>query len=72
MPKFTMSDARVFTDYNPNCEMNRFLQKKYNVENSHEYRKFLQDNAEKVMIDNKKCDLVEDCKLCPVCKKAVE
>ena len=29
MPKFVMSDARVFTDYNPNCELNNALQKKY-------------------------------------------
>ena len=45
MPKFVMSDARVFTDYNPNCELNNALQKKYNVKNSHEYRAFLQKNA---------------------------
>lgn len=72
MPKFTMSDARAFTDYNPNCEMNKFLQKKYNVGNSHDYKKFLQQNAEKIMADNMKCDNLQDCTFCPVCKKAIE
>jgi hypothetical protein len=68
-----MSDARVFTDYNPNCELNATLQKKYNVSNSHKYRAFLQANSEQVKKDLFNCqEQQEDCKLCPVCKKAVE
>ena len=72
MPKFVMSDARVFTDYNPNCELNNYIQKKYNITNAHEYRAFLQKNAEKIIEDNAKCFEQKDCKLCPVCKEAVE
>jgi hypothetical protein len=72
MPKFIMSDARAFTDYNPSCEVNNAIQKKYNITNSHEYRSFLQKNAEKIMEDNAKCFEQTECKLCPVCKAAVE
>ena len=69
MPKFAMSDARAFTDYHPNCELNNTLQKKYNIKNSHEYRAFLQQNAEKVMVDTKIG--TDDCKLCPVCEASL-
>ena len=72
MPKFVMSDARVFTDYNPNCELNNALQKKYNLKNSHEYRSFLQKNADTIMVDFAKCAEQPECKLCPVCRGAIE
>lgn len=72
MPKYTMSDKRVFTDYHPSCELNKLLQEKYNVKNSHEYRLFLQKNAEKIMKEFSKNTNQEECKLCPVCGKAVE
>jgi hypothetical protein len=72
MPKFVMSDARVFTDYNPNCELNNSIQNKYQIKNSHQYRNFLQKNADKIMMDNVKNAQQPDCKLCPVCKDAIE
>ena len=72
MPKFVMSDARVFTDYNPNCELNNTLQRKYKIENSHQYRAFLQKNADQIMSDNAKCVEQPECKFCPVCKGAVD
>jgi hypothetical protein len=72
MPKFAMSDARVFTDYNPSCELNNTIQNKYKIMNSHQYRGFLQKNAEKIMSDNAKSAQQPDCKLCPVCKDAIE
>jgi hypothetical protein len=72
MPKFVMSDARVFTDYNPNCELNNTIQNKYKIMNSHQYREFLQKNADKIMSDNSKSAQQPDCKLCPVCKDAIE
>lgn len=71
MPKFVMSDARVFTDYHPNCELNTILQKKYNIKNSHEYRHFLQQNAEKIMQDLSKTSDSSECKFCPVCKQEI-
>jgi len=72
MPKFAMSDARVFTDYNPNCEMNNTIQNKYKIMNSQHYRHFLQKNADKIMLDNTQSSQQPDCKLCPVCKDAIE
>lgn len=72
MPKFVMSDARVFTDYNPNCELNNIIQKNYNVTNSNEYRNFLQNNAEQLIKDFSKNASLPECSLCPVCKKAIE
>jgi hypothetical protein len=71
MPRYTMSDGREFTDYNPSCELNRMLQNKYKVQNSHEYRYFLQKNAEKVISELSKMDK-QTCVFCPVCKKALE
>lgn len=72
MPKYTMSDGREFTDYNPSCSLNDFIQKKYGLTNSHEYRYFLQKNADKVMQDLTNCDPKRECVLCPVCKQALE
>ena len=72
MPKFAMSDARTFTDYNPNCELNRIIQKKYNVTDANEYRVFLQKNALKIMEESSKYDMEPNCKFCPVCKLAID
>jgi hypothetical protein len=73
MPKYVMSDGRFATSYLPSCELNKFIQKKYSVGESHDYRYFLQKNADKIMEDMKKCDTTEkDCVLCPVCKEAIE
>lgn len=47
MAKFVLSDGRVFTDYTPNCVLNKAL-KKENM-TSLEYRKYLQANAEEIM-----------------------
>ena len=71
MPKFVMSDARVFTDYNPSCEINKAIQTKYKLSNSHDYRAFLQANADQLMLDAAKSSQGEDCKFCPVCKEAL-
>jgi hypothetical protein len=70
MPKFVMSDARAFTDYNPNCDLNNIIQKKYNVNNAN-YRSFLQQNAEKLIKDSFK-EEEKSCANCPVCKEAIE
>lgn len=70
MPKFVMSDARAFTDYNPNCDLNNIIQKRYKVDNAN-YRSFLQSNAEKLMQDSFSPETKTGA-LCPVCKAAVE
>ena len=67
--KYTMADGRVFTSYLPNCELNAALQKQYGTNNVHAYRYFLQQNAEKVMVDTKIG--TDDCKLCPVCEASL-
>jgi len=71
MPKFVMSDGRSFTSYQPSCQLNADLQEKYKVKNSHEFRYYLQKNAEAIMKDNiSNSDKM--CTLCPVCKSALE
>jgi hypothetical protein len=67
--KYTMSDARVFTSYLPNCELNSVLQKQYNTKDLHAYRYFLQQNADKVMKDTRIG--TDECKFCPVCEASL-
>lgn len=77
--KYTMSDGRIFTDYNTSCQLNNYLQKKYNVTNMHDYRNYLQKNAEKIISDRRDCLIQEDelkgsltnYVLCPTCKEAL-
>ena len=69
MPRFVMSDARAFTDYNPNCELNKRLQEKYQLKNGHEYRYFLQKNAEQIMKQSSECvGKSNEDKVCPICQ----
>jgi hypothetical protein len=49
MGKFVSSDGRAFTDYRPNCVVNKKIQQSMN---SLEYRKYLQSNASKIMEQN--------------------
>lgn len=67
--KYTMSDARVFTSYLPNCELNAVLQKQYGTKDIHAYRYFLQQNADKVMKDTRIG--TDECKFCPVCEASL-
>jgi hypothetical protein len=45
----------LWTDYNPSCSLNRFLQKTYHTTDSNEYRYFLQHNADKLRDNFLKC-----------------
>ena len=68
-----MSDGRQFTNFQPACELNKMLQQKYEIKDSHAYRYFLQANAEKVMKDLAQCEATNpDCSVCPVCKAALD
>ena len=67
-----MSDGRAFTDYHANCQLNKMIQEKYELKNSHDYRLYLQHNAEEIMKVLSKCEVKEDCAVCPVCKMALE
>ncbi len=46
---YVMQDARAFTDYTPNCQMNEYFKGKYAPGASSEYRMFLQHNACSIM-----------------------
>lgn len=72
MPKYVMSDGREFTDYNAACLLNEMIQRKYNITNSHQYRQFLQQNADDVKKSLAECDTQRDCKVCPVCKMSLD
>jgi hypothetical protein len=72
MPKYTMEDQRAFTDYHTSCDLNRMLQQQFKVKNSHEYRYYLQKNASDIMKQFSQSAAKEECKLCPICGKALE
>ena len=59
--KFVSEDGRAFTDYRPNCVVNKEMQ---NGSNSLEYRKFLQMNAEKIMEKNLEKSVKKNEQLC--------
>ena len=67
-----MSDGRAFTDYHPSCTLNKLLQEQYQVGNLHDYRYFLQKNADKIRMDMARCEPQQEFTLCPVCKQALE
>ena len=48
-----MSDGRSFTDYRPNHEINRHIISNNNIENIHNYRMFLNRNADEIIKRNK-------------------
>lgn len=72
MPKYIMSDGRVFTSYVPNCALNQFIQKKYKLADAHLYRLFLQQNAENLMKELQECSVTQKCEICPICDAALE
>ena len=70
---FKMQDGRQYTDYTPSCSLNAFLQNKYKTSNSHEYRYYLQHNADNIHNDFMSCAInnVNNTVVCPVCSQAV-
>ena len=68
--KFAMADGRQFTEWRSNCRLNNEIKNKLNITNDHDYRLYLQRNAEKV-----KSELfvqLPSFKYCPVCEAAVD
>ena len=47
-----MADGRIFTDYRPNFEMNRYIESGNKLKNTHDYRMFLSRNGEKLIQKN--------------------
>ncbi len=74
--KYTDASGGQFTSWQPNCSLTQDLQDKYGVKDSNEFRRFLQQNAEKIIKDMaesaSKCVDDIECKSCPVCKKALD
>lgn len=68
--KFAMSDARIFTNYSPNCSLNNTLQQNYGATDTRAYRYYLQQNAEQVMKDLQPVN-ESTCKSCPVCSASL-
>lgn len=62
-----MDDARHFTDYRPNCYVNNIIRANNKLMNSFEYRKFLTDNANKLMEMNRTYACQKNC--CGPCKQ---
>jgi hypothetical protein len=48
-----MADGRLFTDYRPNIEMNRYIESGNKIKNTQDYRVFLSRNGEKIIEKNK-------------------
>ena len=48
-----MADGRLFTDYRPNYELNRYIEEENKIKNTHDYRTFLSRNAEDIIKKNK-------------------
>lgn len=68
--KFVMSDGRAHTSYEANCSMYMNLKSKYSPSSSdHDFRGYLQTNAEQIMSDMRKSP--DDCKSCPVCAQSL-
>lgn len=60
-----------FTSFQPNCALNQHLNKNGGASNTHQYRRYLQKNANKLMAELRDCTAKDDCKICPVCNKAL-
>lgn len=44
-----MSDARAFTNYLPNCQLNNMISNNQGFHNNIQYKEYIQKNAEAVM-----------------------
>jgi len=62
--KFVSSDGRAFTDYRPNCILNKEIQESSGSGNSLEYRKFLQVNAAEIIGLNYKNSFKKNKEVC--------
>lgn len=58
-----MSDGRHGTDYRPSCDTHQLIQRQNGITSSHDFRYFLQNNAEQLMDINSR--YFESNKSCP-------
>jgi len=60
-----MSDGRLVTDYRPSCELHSSIRFHNRLYDSNQYRQFMIDNAEKMMImNNQFYTKLRGCKSC--------
>lgn len=59
-----MADGRCFTTYIPSCVLNANIQQKFNVQNSSDYRLFLQKNATDIMKGMRELSYTNETKYC--------
>ena len=59
-----MNDGRCFTSYMPNDILNSQIKQKLNIKTDHEYRKYLQNNAETIMKNMSKVCFSDETKIC--------
>ena len=55
-----MADGRIFTDYRPNAEMNRYIESGNKIKNTQDYRMFLSRNGEQIIQENKEYILMKN------------
>lgn len=65
-----MSDGRHFTDYRPNCEMVQLIRADNNLNNSYQFRLFLQSNGDALANINRKNACLKNC--CTPCVEPFE
>lgn len=55
-----MADGRIFTDYEPNCELNNNIQEAHNLKNSYVYRQYLIKNADTLIDTNRSTNATQN------------
>jgi hypothetical protein len=59
-----MADGRCFTTYIPSCVLNSNIQKEFDIQNSSDYRAFLQKNALEIMKGMQDLSYTNETKFC--------
>lgn len=60
-----MADGRHGTDYRPSCDTHQLIQRQNSIVSAHDFRYFLQNNADKLMEINS--TYFQNSKSCPPC-----
>ena len=69
MPFFVPADGRVFTSYESPSVYNEFLQRKFGVKDSVEFKDFIQNNGQVVRDTVTGCSASQVSARCPSCQR---
>ena len=58
--------------YRPNCVITKSMKEKAGITDDNDFRKYLKNNAVKIITSNRECIPYKECSLCPTCKKALQ